>query len=148
MKSMNVKPIMDSIDIAWLTGIIEGEGCISKSADLRSRSLTVNMNDKDIIDRLYRITGEGSVKRKNIKQWVWCVTDRKGMARILLACYPLFGERRQAKVAEFISWIDSTLNGVCKLCGQKFKRESAHKLYCSWHCRRHGQKDYLDRCQS
>lgn len=108
---------MDQIDIAWLAGIIEGEGCIG-FYDAGPR-ITVNMTDRDIIERCYDITGEGNVNfrpRANLNwkpTWTWVVGDHRGIARLLLAIYPLLGERRHEKVAEVVKKLQTVRYSPC-----------------------------------
>lgn len=95
----------DSIDIAWMAGIIEGEGCIRTRRGLNP-SVVVEMTDKDIIDRLHFINNGGSVSERKKKQdhhkqsWSWSLCSRQEVARLLLAIYPLMGQRKQHQISE------------------------------------------------
>lgn len=97
--------IMDKIDIAWLAGLIEGEGCI-RVHNIRNPRITVEMTDKDIIDRLQSITESGSIAKRKKKQlhhkqaWTWSLCTREDVARVLLAIYPLMGERKKAQISK------------------------------------------------
>ena len=50
---------MTDLEIAWIAGILEGEGCFT--CDTKTTRLRVQcvMTDKDIIDRLHNIVGKG-----------------------------------------------------------------------------------------
>lgn len=97
---------MGEMSIAWIAGIIEGEGCISV---LQKREdypvITVQMTDEDIITRLKNLTGVGTIcivtkkDPKHKQPYKWTVCGRKNVARILLAIYPLMGSRRQLTIA-------------------------------------------------
>lgn len=99
---------MTPVEIAWVAGIIEGEGCITgfhKSPI--SGLLAVKMTDEDVVRRLAEITGVGNVtgplsggNRSTKPIWAWRITNRKDLARVLLAIAPLMGERRRARIAE------------------------------------------------
>ncbi|MCA1843275.1 MAG: hypothetical protein LC792_08815 [Actinobacteria bacterium] len=101
---------MDMVDIAWLAGLVEGEGTIVlPSAYPNSVALTVFMTDQDVLLHALDVTEAGSVrgpyfdkrpgsKRKPI--YKWSVTGRQEVARILLAIYPLMGERRKQRIAD------------------------------------------------
>lgn len=100
---------MNAVDIAWLAGIIEGEGTIliPQNAGRHYPSVRVRMTDKDIIYGLQSITGMGNVilgekpKEDHYKQsWQWHVCKRQDVARLLLAIVPLMGERRTARILE------------------------------------------------
>ena len=43
------RPVIRSVDIAWLTGLLEGEGTFVMSE--RSMAVAVNMIDRNIIER-------------------------------------------------------------------------------------------------
>lgn len=94
---------MDSVDIAWVAGIFEGEGTINFSGSYPQ--IAVAMTDLDIIERLYKVTEVGTIIMKTKQdprykqQWVWGVWNRKDVARILCAIYPLLGVRRGEAVA-------------------------------------------------
>lgn len=101
---------MDQLDIGWLAGIIEGEGYLKLSCPKGSSycypAIVVEMLDEDIINRLQDITGVGRIRkeprpgRPNANQMhVWKVSVKKDVARLLLAIYPLLGERKQNQVA-------------------------------------------------
>lgn len=100
---------MSDVDIAWLTGIFEGEGCTSVRADrsgVMSVKLTVNMTDEDIIRRLASVTGVGHVYvRERVPEnyktiYCWMVSSQRDVAQLLLAMAPLFGHRRRARAGE------------------------------------------------
>ena len=88
--------------IAWATGIFEGEGWIKK--DKRKRAtfeLCVQMSDLDIIQRLQQVFQTGSVykgttpKNPNHKQlYRWSVCSRKNVASVLNLMLPFLGQRR------------------------------------------------------
>lgn len=97
---------MDAVDIAWVAGIIEGEGWIGLRGSQRQCHINVSMTDEDIIRRLHETTGEGHVgftpMRGNMTkpQWLWRVSDKRGVARVLCAIAPLLGVRRREQVAK------------------------------------------------
>lgn len=107
----------DPVDIAWVAGIIEGEGCISVRHAKDSQKAksprpwvvcTVAMNDFDVVQRLHDVTGIGNVCRARVypqkPSWnptlKWTVAKQKDLARLLLAIAPLMGERRRQKTLE------------------------------------------------
>lgn len=42
-------------DILWLAGLLEGEGCFNYRADRKQARVTVEMTDRDIIERVARL---------------------------------------------------------------------------------------------
>lgn len=99
---------MTSVEIAWLAGLIEGEGCITthRQGDTLSVRLALAMTDEDIVRRCQEMADCGSVRHRPVPghkdQWVWDVSARRDVARILLAIYPLMGERRKSKIGEVV----------------------------------------------
>jgi hypothetical protein len=49
---------MTATDIAWLAGIIEGEGTFGRKGHPAGQ-VRVQMTDEDVIDRLHSLTGVG-----------------------------------------------------------------------------------------
>lgn len=99
----------DAVDIAWVAGIIEGEGCINIRRPANKYPLavcTVAMTDFDIIRRLHEVTGIGRVNGKRVDKrgsnrkptLSWTVAKQRDLARLLLAIAPLMGERRRGKI--------------------------------------------------
>jgi hypothetical protein len=102
------------IDIAWLAGIIEGEGCIcirpagrTKHHHSATIGLTITMTDRDVIERVARLLGcmarpaRGATERHKMtfRADVW---GRKAAAWLMMT-YALLGERRRAKAREALA---------------------------------------------
>lgn len=94
---------MTPFDIAWLAGIIEGEGSFTIRPG--GVQLKVAMTDRDVVERMHAVAGVGFVngpyisKRGNRKPlWRWDVHRSPDVARILLAIAPLMGERRRGQI--------------------------------------------------
>lgn len=115
---------MKDTDIAWIAGIIEGEGCISIRKRARGRdydpakgyryefSVHVSMTDRDVIEALQEKSGFGSVrevktpaliKRGNKTLYRWSVTKRSELEELCKLILPYLFERRSAKVNEALS---------------------------------------------
>ena len=100
-----VRRIMDPIEIAYLAGIIDGEGSIYLN-DGKHPQIKVAMCDKEAVNYLYSISSVGIIREnplpKNEKwsqSWCWEVSRKKDVVRILLAVYPLLkvqGRKSQA----------------------------------------------------
>lgn len=108
---------MDQIDIAWLAGVYEGEGCLSING--KAVRIIIQMTDEDIIRRIHSLTGCGRVavyphpKHKTVYRWT--VNNRSCVARLLLAMAPLLGERRREKVLEAVPLLASRVYKV-RMC--------------------------------
>jgi intein/homing endonuclease len=99
---------MDREDIAWFAGLFEGEGTIVLPSANNSTSMAIFMTDRDVLERIHEITGTGSVRgpyydkrgsnRKPI--YKWATNKHADVVRLLLAIYPLMGERRRSRIAD------------------------------------------------
>jgi hypothetical protein len=109
----------DSLSRAWLVGLYEGEGCCGAASDakrpyLRYLHLQIVMADEDIIRRAHAVAGVGNVtfvKRQNERHsdmWRWGVTRSASAYAVLVALFPLLGERRRIQVTRAIKgWLTS-----------------------------------------
>lgn len=95
-------------DIAWVAGIVEGEGCLFYRNGV---SLRVAMTDKDVIEKFADIVG-GNVRGGNIspsrlghpRKPYWHVTlYGKHAVAWMMTIYTLLGSRRQKKAEELIA---------------------------------------------
>lgn len=99
--------MVSTIDIAWLAGIVEGEGCLALHAG-KYPFLKIAMTDKDVIERTGKIlkTHVRSYPKSTLKRGkkVPHVTYVSGPTAIswIMTLYPLLGERRKAKAREMI----------------------------------------------
>lgn len=110
---------LTGINLAWASGIIEGEGTISliKVKDRKnsySPRITVTMTDKDIIKRLFDIfkvgTIRGPIKNKNHKDlWSWSVQNQSGCFNVLIEIMPYLGDRRLTKAKELFKYLEGKL---------------------------------------
>lgn len=100
--------------IAWIAGIIEGEGYICGRVNRKSGvtvglCVQVNMTDEDVLRLCQKRTGLGRVNgpyksnsyRKNWKpNWKWTVGRTKEVMGLLQAIIPWLGKRRKAKALQ------------------------------------------------
>ena len=83
--------------VAWVAGILEGEGSFVSS---QSVSIRVTMTDLDILERLQKVTGVGRIydttRRKDTHKeaWIWTVQRRAHIRHIIEAVLPWLGKRR------------------------------------------------------
>jgi hypothetical protein len=98
-------------NIAWLAGILEGEGCFS--CDRGRPRIQVRMTDKDVLERCVFISGfgriYGPINKPNRKpMWYWKVTNSEKSYALICAVYPFLMSRRAEKIRSVVSgYIDS-----------------------------------------
>jgi hypothetical protein len=96
-------------ELYWLAGLLEGEGCFSArlNGGFRDILVTVQMTDRDVVEKVQRLTGIGTVgvkrdKRPNRKTlYEWYATGANAY-QLMQRLLPLMGERRAAKITELI----------------------------------------------
>ena len=143
-------------EMAWATGIFEGEGTIVTSS-IGSHILRVTMCDKDVIERLHSVIGLGSVSLKKLKnapkhwkpQWMWSLYRNGEVYAVLAAMYPLLGERRRTRALKAMTAITPVARGPLKvgyycrkashyIASKKdlYKQNRKHKRgTAKWNCR-------------
>lgn len=91
-------------NIAWVAGIIEGEGSFHYT-EKTARRLRIRMTDKDVLDKIKSIlkigTLHGPYKKKNPKHkdaWEFSVCRRKELIEICNAILPWMCKRRTSKI--------------------------------------------------
>lgn len=93
-------------DLYWLAGLLEGEGSFTIKANKISVCISVEMTDKDIIERAANIVGKGNIyyckaRKSNYKSsWKWNLTYPTDCFKLMNLLIPLMGERRSAKIKE------------------------------------------------
>lgn len=101
-------------DIAWASGIFEGEGCfrINKNRDRSTFSMMMSMTDEDVINKFHDIVGVGSVsgpipgKKEGYKEfWQWRCQKFEDAQALSAAMFPFLLSRRQSKIVECLSTI-------------------------------------------
>lgn len=101
--------MVSTLEIAWLAGIIEGEGCIRLcNGKYNHPRILVKMTDRDVVERVHTLMGGGfrECSRPDAKphwkrQWVADVTGKRA-AGVLYTIYTFLGERRRAKAKEVL----------------------------------------------
>lgn len=150
LKDRTTRRKMSELELGWLIGILDGEGCFYANKRGKQAQIKVAMTDEDTILRLAEITGEGTVTGPKPRPaphkpvWTWQVTDHGGVARLALACVPFLSERRQGQVAAMSSALGPMkvspcgTNNACKAhrargekpCAACLEAEGAH--YRKW----------------
>ncbi|MFC5598480.1 hypothetical protein [Deinococcus cellulosilyticus] len=100
---------LTEIEVAWLAGLLEGEGSFldAPPSSPRSPRLVVSMTDLDVIEKVARCFGVSYVKndRRNPERWKTCyvvkISGTRAMAMMKLV-YPYMGQRRRQKIDEIL----------------------------------------------
>lgn len=121
-------------DWAWLAGLYEGEGSITRNGPATVCGMKIQLNsiDKDVVEKAHLISGSGYVygpyknSGSNLKkqgefkdQWRWAVHKRNDILRIVGGMWPHLMERRRAQIEKVaktagISWPeDPTQYAAC-----------------------------------
>ncbi len=99
-------------DLQWLAGLFEGEGCIGifpqgRGCQNLGVRLSVEMCDKDVVERFHSLVGTGTFGKRAKKQkphwkdqWIWRCGVKNDNAELLGLLYPVFGKRRKVKAKE------------------------------------------------
>lgn len=104
-------------EVAWASGLIEGEGCFTLVKNDKARlgktaKIVVQMNDLDILQRLYSIFNVGKIysrpARSNSKaSWSWTVYRADDVKYVIIKTLPYLGKRRAEKANELLEWINA-----------------------------------------
>lgn len=113
---------VSEIDYAWAAGILEGEGCFSiyrrkDRANTLNTSILCEMADEDVITKLFKVFGVGTVclrkniagrrdERKRKPTWIWSVQNKAGQLEVLMRVMPYLCSRRLEKARELLTSIE------------------------------------------
>jgi hypothetical protein len=100
----NAYTMMPLREIAWLAGLLEGEGCFF-AGDNGGITVQMKTNDKDVIMHAAGVLGAkrvGFVPRNGYDP-AWIVRLSGALAiGWMMTVYPFMGERRRSKIREYI----------------------------------------------
>jgi len=110
------------INIAWLAGIIEGEGnfYLRELGNYFSIKIKVRMTDLDVLEKCFKITKIGNINgpyknKKNLTYkdiWGWEVTKKTDSLELIKVIYPHLLSRRKAKIDEYLKQISIKENEI------------------------------------
>lgn len=109
--------MLKQMDVAWFSGLFEGEGCVGYYVDKRNPNtgyvrLQIESTDKDIVDRLVEIWGgkiwfntSPSKPKHHKPSWRWYISNKKEVRFIIEKMYPYLGQRRRQRCDEVLERI-------------------------------------------
>lgn len=103
--------MLSMTELAWLAGILEGEGCFLLTTKSKSNlgypQIAVSMTDKDVMDRIALLL-EASIYVKEDKrkehykdQWTARINGARAVSW-MMTLYSFMGERRKAKIRQVL----------------------------------------------
>ena len=99
---------------AWMTGIFEGEGCITMQGRGPRPLLQVKMTDKDVVQRFMDVAGAGQIHEEERPPhklaYVWRTGKQDAVVNILERMLPFLGERRALKALNTFDFYDGCYN--------------------------------------
>lgn len=97
-------------EIAWIAGLLEGEGCFKVTKKFQIPMITIGMTDRDTIEKARSILGgnSGIHERNGLKDnhkriYVFSVSPSRLAIEWMQLLYPFMGERRKSKISEIIN---------------------------------------------
>lgn len=122
---------MSEIEIAWVAGLLEGEGSfvLTKESGRKRQTLTVrcSMTDLDVINRLAGVVDGGAVNQDGYRNgatrtaerykriYTWQMSRRTEVVELINLLYPYMGLRRQAQMRVLIDYHAANSESVKKL---------------------------------
>lgn len=108
---------MTSEEVAWVAGVLEGEGCFDYNRTPKYPRVRLEMADGDVVERVHALVGCGRISEptsRNPGRWratkLLVINGRDNVEPLLVAIRPWLGERRGAKVDELLdTWRDGML---------------------------------------
>ncbi len=107
--------IPEHSDLAWLAGLLEGEGYFgmgNNGANSVRLRVTCRMTDKDVLRKAQAMTGMGRFYKVNRDNgyykahwkdtWNWEINKKDHIYALIVALYPFMGKRRGVRILEMI----------------------------------------------
>lgn len=104
---------MNDSELAWLAGILEGEGTFSiRNTNPRNRGISIrcSMTDTDVVERIFELTGIGGITKvkpreeHHKQQTLWAASKRSDVVDLITRLKPWMGRRRQAKIEDMLKF--------------------------------------------
>jgi hypothetical protein len=105
---------MKSDEVAWVAGLFEGEGCITKGKNCINTTMV--STDRDVLDRLnsffpapsgVQVRQASSVSKNPKPQYVWRLSKTSEVRMFLKIIFPWLLERRKARAALALEYLSN-----------------------------------------
>lgn len=143
-------------DIAWLAGLLEGEGCFFIAKRHTNARVVLGMTDADIVQRAAAMVGNPAVytrRQQNPKhktQYWWVLHGHRAIG-LMFTIYSFMGERRKAKIRECVAvWREKPLKqkpsgtGIITNCKHVTRVHYAHGICRPCYVGKQAQGEYRD----
>lgn len=118
---------MSDPDIAWVAGILEGEGsfmCWTTTRGTETVRIQMGTTDLDVLERLRDVVGTGRItpvkhqlnKLGTKPIWIWMISRKSDVVDLASKVYPLMGARRKGQIEKIFAHtegINIQQRGVC-----------------------------------
>lgn len=102
-------------DIAWLAGLLEGEGyfCLGAPKPKRKRRIfiAIRMTDKDVIEKvccIFECNIQSKTRTFGISKGVWCAElYGKRAIELMKLIHPYMGQRRKSRIDEILDYFNN-----------------------------------------
>lgn len=140
MKLMIQQEKISEIELAWLAGLLEGEGSFCKAPPSESNRprISLQMTDKDVVEKVAKMFGVAYMyPRRHVgttwKQCFQVVLRGKRAIELMKHLYPYMGERRKSRIDEVIASYTEKPADIAKLTNEavrdiRSKRMSMRKF--------------------
>lgn len=134
----------NQLTIGYLAALIDGEGHIKTSKT--EVQVSVTSTDYDIVERALKMSGIGYINgpyplKSGKCRWNWSISDRRDLARLLLAIVPILSERKSQQALNAADYLFDHIarSRSCSECGTMFQpsswRGAARRAkYCAPKC--------------
>lgn len=126
---------MDSSDLAWLAGLLEGEGSFTHNGT--TPTVSVSMTDKDVIERAAKLMNSRvdfvAIRGLMTKPQYRTMLHGIAAVELLIQLRPQLGKRRGEKVDELIADY-GPLDVVCGGCQTLFRKSRRFSKFCCKQC--------------
>ncbi len=109
---------MEATDLAWLAGLLEGEGCFREHPTTAGRypCIQLKMTDRDVVERAAALMGGNAIvpvqpKRPGSKEAYRTTVVGSRAVALMEELLPLMGRRRSAKVRDLLSRAEGSSSG-------------------------------------
>jgi hypothetical protein len=95
-------------NLAWLAGLLEGDGCFTVGSSQGLLRLECAMSDLDVLQKAQDIAGTGNISGPynygigSKAMYRWHVTTTKNAYALMVALYPWLGNRRKNRILDLL----------------------------------------------